>query len=411
MIPKTMCIFSAHGDAPATVSDIELEVLRENAFQAQSIGVPQQIEVGFVAGEHIYDTDFTYAKNGFGPLLLFVLRIDTHNVPSNIKQAYKRMHEKAVAANKENHLGFLSRQEKREATELTNRQIAEELAAGKYRKSNMIPILWDLQAKQLIFGSASVNAIDQLHKIMRDVFNVELDQLTSGGIARQILSYKGNHFDFEDIRPTGYTPAPAAALDTAELTDVLEIPFVPWATASVDMKDFLGNEFLMWLWWTHEDGDGEIQIGSDRYAKDTISMMFDRSLQMECAWGVGGKQTLTGDGPTRLKEASEALASGKWPRKAGLLISDNVDQWEFTLQADMMIAGSVKLPSTSEAQSPREVVEHQITATRRLCTVLRGMYETFVSVRFDEEAWKDTSQSMSAWIDRRHELISQTATA
>ncbi|MBL4700843.1 MAG: hypothetical protein JKX85_06260 [Phycisphaeraceae bacterium] len=412
MIPKTTTVFSVHGDAPVLVTQLELDILADNAFKSQSIGVPQRIENGFVTGEHIYDIDFTYEKNGFDSVLLFALRIDTHNVPSNIKLAYKRMHEKAVVSQKEDSLGFLSKQEKREATELTNRQIQEELAAGKYRKSTVIPVLWDLYRRQIIFGTSSISAVDQLHKIMRESFNIELDQLPAGATARRLDNMQITGDAFNDLRPTGFTEGPHEAVDTAELTDDLSIPFVPWVLSSVDPKDFLGNEFLLWLWWMCETHEGMVEINNpDRHCKDRIGVVFDKSLQMECAWGVGGRQVLTSDGPTRLKEASEALSTGKWPRKAGLIIADldSSEQWTLTLQADLMVAGGIKLPSTKEVQSPRELIEYQITSLRRIRTILFGLLVKFLDTRMSPE-WDVTKDEMSGWIKKRHEAVSQTAT-
>ncbi|MFG0249846.1 MAG: hypothetical protein ACF8OB_13240 [Phycisphaeraceae bacterium JB051] len=403
----TFCRFAVSGDAPAAADETAISILSEFAFKEQSIGVPQEIEVGFVTGEHVFDTQFTYGKNGFGPALLFALRIDTHKVPSDIKQAYKRMHEQAVASTKDDSLGFLSKAEKREVNELTNRQLQEELAAGKYRKSKMVPILWDLKRKELFCGAVGNAIVDELHKIMRDSFNIELDQLTSGGIARQILSAKGETRDFEDIRPSAFTAPPAGATENHEDAGPgqdLSIPLVPWATASIDMKDFLGNEFLLWMWWILEEHEGSVEIdveGAPR--KDSIGILFDRTLNMDCAWEVGGKQTLTGDGPTRLVEAADALLTGKWPRKAGMIIADegSSEQWELTFQADMMILSSVKLPDPDEAQSPRDVIEARILSCRRIAEILTGMYAKFLSVRMEPTAWATRKEAISKWIQSR----------
>ncbi len=408
----TFCRFAVSGDAPATADEACISILTEFAFKEQSIGVPQEIEVGFVTGEHVFDTQFTYAKNGFGPALLFAMRIDTHKVPSDIKQAYKRQHEQAVKDGKEDSLGFLSKAEKREVTEMTNRQLQEEMAAGKYRKNKMVPILWDLKRKELFCGAVSNNIIDELHKIMRDSFNVDLDQLTSGGIARQILSAKGETRDFEDIRPSAFTAPPAGATENHDESAPghdISIPLVPWATSSIDMKDFLGNEFLLWMWWILEEHEGTIEIQVMGMArKDSIGILFDRTVHMDCAWEIGGKQTLKGDGPTRLVEAADALVTGKWPRKAGMIVADEgtSEQWELTFQADQMILASVKLPDPDEAQSPREVIEARILSCRRIAEIFTGMFQTFLTVRMDPTTWSSRKEAISKWIKSRKKATS-----
>ena len=75
---------------------------------------------------------------------------------------------------------------------------------------------------------------------------------------------------------------------------------------------------------------------------------------MDCAWERTGKQTLRGENPTRLPEAADALATGKWVRKAGLILADAEHQWELTLQGDTMTVGAAALPedAAGEASTP-----------------------------------------------------------
>ena len=325
-------------------------------------------------------------------------------MPSDIKRALRLQNEQAVASQKDNSLGFLSKLEKREATEMSNRQMQEDLASGKYRKPKMVPIIWDLQHGDLYFGSTTLGHIEQLHKIMRDSFGVELDQMTAGALARQLSPART---DIEDLRPSAFTAPPEGVDDCREdgvgVQDI-SIPFVPWTAASVDIKDFLGNEFLIWLWWLCEAHEGMVELDVQGQArKDNIGILFDKTLQMDCAWGVGGKQTLKGDGPTRLAEADKALTTGKWPRKAGLIVadSDSGEQWELTFAADQMVLSGVKLPPIEEAQSPRELTELKITSTIRISEIFKSMFGQFVTQRL-APSWQTTRQQMVRWIKDRH---------
>lgn len=402
MIPTTITRFRVGGDAPASVDDAALSILADYAFKEQTIGVPQAIECGFVTGEHVFDTQFTYAKNDFGTAMLFGLRVDTHKVPTDVKQAIKRQHEQAVAAGKDDSLGFMSKAEKAEARELANRQIQEELAAGKHRKSKMVAILWDLKNRDLYFGSTSDDPICQLHKIMTESFGVYLDRVTSGSLACELMN---NQREFEDIKPMAFTDPPAGVVENHEDASSgqdISIPLVPWAHSSINKKDYLGNEFLLWLWFILEKREGSVSIpveGVDR--KDSIGILFDKTLNMDCAWGVGGKQSLTGDGPTRLREAREALLTGKWPRKAVLMIADESsnEQWELSFAADPFVLGSLKLPSADEAQSPREVIECKITSLLRLQQIMQSMFSVYLKERYTRFVM--LRREMEDWIKHR----------
>ena len=105
----------------------------------------------------------------------------------------------------------------------------------------------------------------------------------------------------------------------------------PWTAKGDGAKDFLGNEFLLWLWHeTQKTGVIETSAGH-------TTVMFDRTLQLDCVFGQTGKDTLTATGPTRMPEAIDALRSGKAPRKAGLIVDCPAGQ--FNLNADWRIAG------------------------------------------------------------------------
>jgi hypothetical protein len=405
------CRFRAVGDAPGIADETALSVLTEGAFREQDIGAPDETESGWTTGEHLYDTQFTYEKNGFGDMLLFALRIDTHKVPSDVKHAYKRIQEMALAQQKDNPTGFLSKREKREAGELASRQLHEELAAGKFRRSKAIQVLWDLREKSVYFASTAASAAEQLALKFRESFNVDLEAVTSGGLASGLLRDHGQGRDFEDLRPSSFTPPPAAA--TAESDEEEEVParpedptvpLIPWTAQSLETKDFLGNELLIWLWWWCEKKEGLIELPADdgTARKDTIAVAIDKALDMDCAWGVGGRQTLRGDGPTRLAEAGKALATGKWPRKASLILADTADsaQWELTLQADRLNVSGCSLPAVEDVQTPREEVEHRLLLVRRLSSVLDRIMRQFLDQRLSQ-GWGNRRQQIREWISTR----------
>lgn len=399
--------FRVHGDAPSAVDETTLATLAERAFQEQPLAVPAEIESGWVSGEHLFDTQFSYEKNGFGtpaaPMLLFALRIDTHKVPGEVKQAYRRMNEKAMA--EQSSTGFISRREKREAKETAEQQMREELSSGKYRRSKMAPILWDLGRKVVYVAGAGNTLTEQLCGRFRDSFNLDLEPLSAGTLAGQMLKELGRFRDYEDLRPTPFTAAPPEAEHAADEIGGqrdLHIPMVPWVHAAGDGRDFLGNEFLIWLWWQCETDEGLLSIGGAGSAKSDISVFFDKALEMDCAWDVRGRQSLRASGPTKLPEAAEALAFGKWPRKAGLILADvgGDQQWEFSFQADRFAVTGSTLPPVADTVGPREMIETRLMHIQRLAQVIDGLYGIFIQQRV-ASGWASKRQAIRQWIAQR----------
>src|SRR5690606_35532297 len=96
------------------------------------------------------------------------VRIDTHKVPAEVRHAYRLQNE--LAAAQMNPSGFATKAQKREAKELAGRQIHEDLAAGKFRSSKSVPLLWDLGAGVLYCGATGNTVHEQVSRLMREAF-------------------------------------------------------------------------------------------------------------------------------------------------------------------------------------------------------------------------------------------------
>ncbi len=400
----TFCQFAVSGDAPTSADETAMSILKEHAFRETEIGAPDEVEAGFVTGEHILDTQFNYEKNGYGNVLLFAVRIDTHKVPSDLKQAYRKINERAAAAG--NPSGFASKADKKDAKDEAERTLREDLAAGKFRRSKMIQLLWDLDAQTVYCGATGTTVQEQIAKLFKSAFAVNLKYLSAGTLAGRVLLNQGKGRDYEDLRPSAFTPPPAGATDAKDEEDFVEgprdldTPMVPWVVKSVDLKDFLGNEFLYWLWWLAETDDGALTI-QDKAGRETeVFFAIDKALDMDCAWDAGGKLTLRGAGPTRLVEASDALKTGKWPRKMGLILSDGEHQWELTFQSDQWAVSAALLPTIEDAAGPREQIEQRLELARALGQTLDGMYRAFLDAR-TAGSWPTKRTAIRQWVKDR----------
>jgi len=389
----TFCRFRVAGDSPPAVDDTFLQILNEHRFRETEIGSPDEVEAGFVTPEHIFDTKFSYEKCGYGQAALFALRVDTHKVPGEIKRAYQRVNEQAMID--ASATGFASKSEKREARELAGRQAQEDLAAGRFRKSKHIRVMWDFKEGVVYCESCTDAVVQQLVRLMRSAFSVQLEPITSGTLAGHWLGGRGRTRDYEDLAPSKFTKPPA---DTADRGDEFDhsTPICPWVTKSIDLKDFLGNEFLLWLWHGCEQCEGIIGIGEDAEAYSAIT----KSIQMDCAWEIGGKVTINVDRPTALAETGDALRTGKWPRKMGLLLTDGDHHYELTLQGDQLVVSSARLPDIEDAMTDREVIEQRLVHVRRLAMLIDAMFDTFIRHRVGG-AWRVELQEMRDWIKDR----------
>jgi hypothetical protein len=367
-------------DAPAGVDQSLLDKLAEHLLRPEP-ELPQDVEYGWSGGQHIYDNQLSFDRNVFNDALTFALRVDINKVPSSVKKAYEAIEEQAVAQN--NPSGFISRQQKKAVKELVAAKLHEEVRTGKFRRIKLLPILWDVPA-QMLYSTATGTAFEQLSELFERTFNLQLQPVTAGSRALQRLEAKGKRRDYEDFRPARFVIGPDGEG---------AFPEYPWTAKGAQAKDFLGNEFLLWLWFEADAREGVIKTGESR---DT-TIFFDRSLELSCAYGQTGHDLIRSVGPSRSPEARDALRVGKVPRKAGMLIEGMGQQFNLNLAAESLSVTAARLPAIEEADTPRKAFEERIGQLRDLGQTIDGLYEAFLKVRASS-AWESQCSSIRKWI-------------
>lgn len=373
--------FRVIGEHPKHIEQETLDKLSAHVLQVGEFGVPDDVEYGWCGGRHIYDAQFSFEHNVFGDAIHFAMRIDTNRVPGELKRAYMAIEEEAVAAN--NPSGFISKRQKREVKDVVQRRLDDELRSGKFRRSKMVPILWDF-ATQTIFSPISASALEKLHELFERSFGLTLEPVSAGSQALRWFEDAGKRREYEDARPTRFVQGPDGEG---------QYPEYPWVAKGPQPKDFLGNEFLLWLW--HEaDAHGGVVASEDA---GEVAIVIDRTLEMDCAYGQTGRDALRGDGPTRMPEARDALRSGKIPRRAGMIIETAGKQYQLTFNGEGFNCSGTKLPEVEEAEDARVLFEERIAMVRDLVKGIDGLYARFLKLR-GSSSWETQTGAIRHWI-------------
>ena len=372
------------------MGDDELEALRGGLFAEREMLAADQ-EVGFVGGEHMYDDVFSHERTVFGggEVASFGLRVDTNRVPSEIKRAIAAQHASAAGENGSPR-GSVARREMKAAVDDALR---EEARSGRHRRSKLVDLLWLSDERVLLCSAPTDSVVEALSAHWRAVMGGALEVRSSATLAWDWLTKQGRDRDFEDLMPTAFAEPPSAGLAS--------VPEVRWAFGRGEPKDFLGNEFLLWLWFVCDAGEGEVE-----HDGDVTAVAFERVLDVECGWSVAGKISMSGhEGgiePVRMPEAKMALALGKLPRKAGLTVARGGMQWSCVLQGDRWLVSSGAMMEPEEKfEHARELAEWRVDQTRELERTLRGLFLRFVELRTGGD-WVGVRDRMRAWIAGQH---------
>ena len=370
--------FRVVGHSPGTFGPEHLQRLEARAAGKQRTLAGDGVEVGWAAGDHILDTRFDLAKNIITDALHFALRIDQQKIPADLLRAYAQVELEGLAAS--NPSGLPSARQKREARQAARDKLDEEARDGRFLKRKAFPLLWDAGSNELLVGTSSVTAIDRLNTLFQQTFGQNLEPLSAGRQAFLLAEPRQQTRGIDDASPSPFVPG-------------LSADQVSW-TPDETSRDFLGNEFLLWLWFMLDAESDTLTLGDG----SQIAVMLTKTLLLECPRGQTGKETISSDAPTRLPEARRAIQAGKLPRKVGMIVVRHDQQYELTFQGETLAVSGAKLPA-AEAIEERARLEERVTQLRHLLETLDLLFDTFNQLR-STDAWTKELARMQKWLAR-----------
>jgi hypothetical protein len=369
--------FKVAGRGPRTFGPEHLEKLAAHAVGQQRLASADGTAAGWIAGDHILDTRFDLAKNVVADTLHFALRIDTQAVPNDLLRAYAQVELEGLAA--ANPSGRPSARQKREARMLAKERLETEAADGRYLRRKAVPVLWDALAQELLVGTTSVTALDRLYTLFKQTFGHGIDMLGSGRQAFQHAELSQQTRTLDDAVPSVFVPSHARA--------------VAWVPDEAS-RDFLGNEFLLWLWHYLENESDTLPLADN----SEVAVLLTRTLALECPRGQTGKETISSDGPTKLPEALRAVQAGKLPRKVGVTMTRQDQTYDFVLQAETLALTGAKLPAP-EGEEERARLEERVAQIRHLVETLELAYGVFTQRRLGDH-WSQELAKIKKWLQR-----------
>lgn len=367
--------FRVAGRAPRSFDTEHLDQLQEHMIGKQRLAAADGSSAGWIAADHILDTRFDLAKNIVNDALHFALRVDTQSVPGDLLRAYTQVELEGLSAG--NPSGIPSGRQKREARHLAKERLEKEAHDGRFLRRKAIPVLWDKPSNELLVGTTAITAIDRLHTLFHQTFNRGFEVLGAGRQAFLQAEAREQARNVDDAAPTPFVSGNDGG--------------VAWLPDEAN-RDFLGNEFLLWLWFYLETQGDSIKVSDG----SRVDVMLARTLSLECPRGQTGKESISSDGPTRLPEAHRAIQSGKLPRKVGLTLVRHDQPYELTLQAETLAISGAKLPAP-EGEEERARMENRIGQVRHLLETLDLLYQAFLQRRLADE-WTKELGRMKKWL-------------
>ena len=163
-----------------------------------------------------------------------------------------------------------------------------------------------------------------------------------------------------------------------------------------ETKEFLGQEFVTWLWYQGETKDWSVSLGEE----GQVGYWMDELLVLQPDDPVNCSQKLAGTGPTNTAEAQAGLVQGKKVAATRLIFVYNKREWTFTLHADSFNFGSVKLqqPTTVDAEDRFAELADDL---EELTRIFERIYHRFLEIRLSDHWHHQELPAMQQWIAQR----------
>ena len=375
--PVTFESFRISGSEVRVFGPEQIEILERLAIGQTETSSPDQARVGFLAGGHLFDSDFGREKNVIGDALHFAVRIDTNQIPAAVRRAWLQMELADFTADAPS--GRPTKAQRLEAKEAVEARCEDEARSGRFRRMQQFPVLWDARNSVLLIGGSSPTISELGCELCSRAFALELTRLTASQRAHEWAAETKQRKALEAIVPAVFQANDAAAE-------------IAWWDQESGNVDFLGNEFLLWLWWRWETQSDTITLPDD----SEVTGMLARTLSLECPRSESGKETITAEAPSRLPEAAQAIRSGKLPRRAGLTLVRHSEQYELVLQAEKFGVSGAKI-QTEETAEGRGILEDRIESLRGLQETMDLLFRAFCEQRAGK-AWKGELEQLRRWL-------------
>ncbi len=378
--------FSVAGFDDSAFGDEHIEILAKHAAGKNQSGSTENVHIGFLGGNHLFDQDFDLSKNVINDAVHCSVRIDTNQIPAAIRNAWLQMELAGLAKDSED--GTVSKSARKEAKEAVEQRCEVEAASGKYRKMQQFPILWDVEQEMLYFGGSVGTGCGHCLDLLERCFDVEFRRIGAGAIAEAWAIEEERFAELDDLRPVSF------------ISNAHQLEHV-WSNEHSQKPDFLGNEFLMWLWWTLENESDTILLSDD----SEVTIMLSKTLTLECPRGESGKETITSESPVALPETMLAIRSGKLPRKTGMTMISDGRQFDLVLQAETFGISGAKIHLDDDEDFDDN---DRIDAIRLLSESTDLLFHVFCDRR-TSSGWKKEQAEISKWINANKKSQSKAA--
>lgn len=160
--------------------------------------------------------------------------------------------------------------------------------------------------------------------------------------------------------------------------------------------EFLGRDFLVWLWFKSEQRDGWFKLedigGVQLWVEGGITLKSESDEAVETV-------TCSGDNP-RMREARFALAENKKISQVQIKLIIGDDEWSFTVDSTWMNFKALKTPRVTQDRNedPEGIFYEKMHLIEQPVQVMESLFDSFIKLRISSEWEEEERPALIKWI-------------
>ena len=165
----------------------------------------------------------------------------------------------------------------------------------------------------------------------------------------------------------------------------------------VKNTEFLGREFLLWLWYNSEAKGGTYKLDGEE-----IELWVDKKIVLRHDGDEGSEKiTCTGDNP-HLKEARYAVSENKQVTECQLRLKIEDNEYSYTLDSEWMNFKSFKAPKVLQdvKDDPDGLFYEKMYLVEKALAAVDRIFKKFVQLRTSSEWDEEEKPALLKWISQ-----------
>lgn len=161
--------------------------------------------------------------------------------------------------------------------------------------------------------------------------------------------------------------------------------------------EFLGREFLLWLWY-----NSELNGGTYKLEDSEVELWVDRRIVLRHDDDEGSEKIIcTGDNP-HLKEARFALSENKQVTECRLRLVIEDNEYSFILDSEWLNLKSLKAPKVMQDKDddPDGIFYERMFLIEQAISAVDAIYTQFIDLRTSPEWDESAKPRLLEWINK-----------